>query len=108
MQTVTNRPSRARKPASAKLPYPELPETIGMRFWSLCWYFRQLAEMEAVAHHWRTENRKRRPNDPLVMAMIGTERQLDDEIRKHAAPRLVKEGLLPYAWVGTTVLQGAA
>lgn len=108
MLIATNRPTRARKPASAKLPYPELPETSGTRFFSLCWYFRQLAEMEAVAHHWRAENSKRRPNDPLVMAMIGTERQLDEKIRKHAAPRLVEEGLLPFAWSGTTVLQGVA
>lgn len=99
--------SSPRKPAAAKLPYPELPETSSPR-WYLAWYLRQLAELEAVAAHWRHENAKRLRNEPLVMALIGLEHAISNEIKKQDIPDVIRTGQLLFAVPSTTALQVAA
>jgi hypothetical protein len=106
VQTTPQRSTRARKPSAAKLPYPELPNDHGPRFY-IAWHQIKLAELDEVRKHWPAQQRKKRRNEPLVMALVGLEMDLENEV-KESSLRLRKEGLLPFAWQGTTYLQQVA
>ena len=106
MHTSTQRSTRTRKPAAARLPYPDLPE-LPNRLFGLALYQRQCAEHQALVAAYSEENLKTRCNDALVMAMIGAACDLKNTIKGQARV-LVEEGLLPFAFEGTTALEHQA
>ena len=106
MHTSTQRSTRTRKPAAARLPYPDLPK-LPNRLFNLALYLRQVAECEALHTAWLRENEKKRTNEPLIMAMIAAEGDLKREIRVTTVD-LAQNGLLPFAFEGTTALEHQA
>lgn len=84
-----------------KLPRPELPDTAN-RFWALAWHFRKLTERDALVRCRRAEYSRKREIEGLTYALTSAICDLDDEI-KRSDERILREGLLPFAWAGTTV-----
>lgn len=102
MQTSTQpRIRRGAHAVNGKLPRPELPQG-GSPFWVLAWYFRKLTEHEALVQCRRAEYSRKHRRDTLTFALTSAICDLDDEI-KRTNERILREGLLPFAWAGTTV-----
>lgn len=100
----TNPQSRTKRGAHAvggKLPHPKLPE-ITSPFFSLAWYFRKLAEHEALVQCRKAEYSRKQRRDTLTFALTSAICDLEDEI-KRTNERILKEGLLLFIWAGTTV-----
>lgn len=96
-RTATRKASAATKPA-----WPPLPDCANP-LWSLAWYFRKLAEYEAVKQHHRSVTARSKASTPLTHALVGAWCDLEEAVNG-AADRATKEGLLPFAWVGSTAV----
>lgn len=93
-------PARRTPAADAKLPYPELPETEDRFFW-LAALFCDLAEIQAL-DMLITECHQRKRSNVVLIALYGARGHLRDNL-KTAQGYVLKEGLLPFAFAGTTV-----
>lgn len=99
--TLTQRkPARRAPAADAKLPFPDLPESDDRLFWLAC-LFRQLAELQALDLLTQELHRRRRP-DVVLFALYNAMGNMRSDL-KTAHGYVVKGGLLPFAFAGTTV-----
>lgn len=102
MQTSSQpRTRRGAHAVDGKLPRPELPDA-GNPLWVLAWYFRKLTEHEALVQCRKAEYSRKHRRDTLTYALTSAICELESEI-KFTNERILKKGLLPFAWAGTTV-----
>lgn len=87
--------------AAAKLPYPELIECAKKFDW-LVFYFRELAELQALKD--LCEEMHSRKRGKVVLLALYDARQASTQELKKCLAYVVSDGLLPFAFVGTTVL----
>lgn len=104
MQTSTHsrRAPRRAQAAKGKLPFPQLPDS-GSRFFWLAAYFNDLAQLEAlstVCDRAHSASRRRPYIELLALTSACSHRR--DELQK-SFKYVVSDGLLPFAWAGTTV-----
>lgn len=102
MQTSTQpRIGRGAHAVAGELPYPGLP---GVRkpFFALAWYFRKLTEHEALVQCLEAEYARKHRRGVRTLALTSVICGLEDEIER-SNERILREGLLPFAWAGTTV-----
>lgn len=99
----------------APTPYPKLPDIGHPHFW-LAAFFRDAAQLEQITLLQRRPVSTKDAKDEKVYgsqahirrdALIWSELLIHNDVQK-AIGYVVDEGLLPYAWQGTKVLQGAA
>lgn len=92
--------SSPRKPAAAKLPYPELPDNSGDKAFWLAVYLRDQAELAQLQQLTQTKEFWRK-NPALQHAIYGAINHQRDEIRLSLGYTL-QNGLLPFAHASTT------
>lgn len=98
--TTKKRAERVSKPI-----YPKGPETDHPHFW-LAHYLRDAAEFEAFqAHYLKVGAKSHWVNTPLLNALSETSWRKAEEVSK-AARQVQADGLLPFAWSHTRVLDG--
>jgi hypothetical protein len=102
VQTTTTKrqPTRRTPAAVAKLPYPKMTGTEDRLFW-LSVFFRNLTELQAIDQLVTELHRRGRP-DVVLHALYGAMSVMRVDLKK-SQDYVLKEGLLPFAFTGTTV-----
>lgn len=91
----------AKRSTAAKLPYPDVTDPTGKLDW-LIHYFHDLAKLQAI-NDLVVEMSKRKRGCVVLYALYEARRHLTNETKQSLA-YAVKDGLLPFAHTGTTVL----
>lgn len=104
MQTSTHsrRAPRRAHAAGGKLPLPQLPDSDSRFFW-LAAYFIDSAQLEALSAVCDRAYSTSRPRPYIErLALTSACNHQRDELQK-SFKYVVRKGLLPFAWAGTTV-----